>query len=743
MPENIPKERLEAFDRLIKALGIALTSSALYPPNHPSSVAVMDSLKEVLDIYLRDDPRAEIGISPDNIMLNGAFVREKSDLFRTVADHLHRKGVVAISFLRGVEMAELVKLFGALSQSTSEKGGAAKKIGALPHIVVKEVDYSSMLTSANSSSAMREQDIWRSLSDLGKDLKGGRLPASRIEFMTEFLKDSGRAASVLNAIYRDAAARLEGQATVTEVRDVFSRINRYFDGEAPGRSGRTKRDLSEIISRLDPEFIVTLLGDRLSGDASPDLAEEIFKVLPDEDISDFIYSVVKGGGGVTEKLVKVFSRISPAGERRESVLSMAADKLFAGHLIGRGGLSVFQDSIKGLFESHPDDDFVSQLYDITVRAFLDKEKGPDEAGGRYSAIRREYADFLKPDSLSRERIRLILNMIWLETDPSRFIAMCAMLADSFGLIPAAHYATTVREAFELLTEKLAKDRRVEGVISEAVKATLDGIDTAEVAGRLMELIPGSDRERLNDIAYVLTRSKGSPANDLLGLFVAEKDDPSREHYGYVLSRFDDRISKEIVSRIDDALRLRRHDTVRALYGVLKDVAFHEAHFVAGRLIKDGGTRIRSWLLDEYCPATDEEKASALEAIRREYDAGIKNKLLIALVRTKDAAVVNKLFGIFGGGVFVSRHMVDLVTLCGTFRVAGAIPSLKEVLGRRRFPYIGAARKVRAQAVLSLARIGRPEGIECVIKAENDPDPSVRVMCKIALGGAGAGRERPK
>ena len=224
MTENLSKEKTELFDRLIKSLGLALTNSALYPPNHPAFNSSTESFKGLLDKWLITEEKVELDISPDNILLNGAFVKEDSDLYSEVADYLHKKGLIAVSFTKGIDMTELLQFFSSLkigSKVVSEKDDIAKNIGTTPHLTIKQVDYSSLLTSAKTVAAMDEKGIWQFLSSTGKELKNGRLPKSKAEFMTTFLNDPKKAAAVLNTIYKEALAKLDEQSTAEEIRDVF------------------------------------------------------------------------------------------------------------------------------------------------------------------------------------------------------------------------------------------------------------------------------------------------------------------------------------------------------------------------------------------------------------------------------------------------------------------------------------------------------------------------------------------
>jgi len=101
MVEKLSKEKAGLFDHIIKSLNLVLMNSALYAPNHPAFNSSVGSFKNTLDKWLTAEETLELGISPDNILLNGAFVKEDSGLYSSTAEYLHKKGLMALCFKRG------------------------------------------------------------------------------------------------------------------------------------------------------------------------------------------------------------------------------------------------------------------------------------------------------------------------------------------------------------------------------------------------------------------------------------------------------------------------------------------------------------------------------------------------------------------------------------------------------------------------------------------------------------------
>ncbi len=735
MTERLSKEKTGLFDRLIKSLSLALTNSALYPPNHPAFNSSTESFKGILDKWLITEEKVELDISSDNILLNGAFVKEDSDLYSEVADYLHKKGLIAVSFTKGINMTELLQFFSFLKNSSrvvSEKDDIAKNIGTTPHLIIKQVDYSSLLTSAKTVAAMDEKGIWRFLSSTGKELKNGRLQKSKAEFMTKFLNDPKRAAAVLNMVYKEALAKLDEQSTAGEIRDIFSEMNKYFEKYSAASAENTKKALADIVSNLDPGLVISLFKDKGAEDGIPDLADELFRGSSDDMVADFMASLMRSGNKINEKMIKLFGRLVQGQDKYDSILPMVTDKLFKEKLLSRETLSALQNSIKDLFESHPDDDRITQIYNLTVEAFLDKDKGGKPGPGRYSALANEYNEFLKEDNLKKEKIRLLLNILWLENDAARFKKASDILVSSFQEILAPQYIKTIKEVFEFLAEKLSPAQMSDNAIAQTVSNVFYKIGAGETIDKLISFIPGSDRKALDDIAYALINAKEYPAGRLLDIFTKEGDSANRDKFGYVLSRFDGKIAKEIVSRIDAAVSSSLFPIVNELYEILKITDPREARIMARKLIKNKNIQIRSWALEEFSPDSVEGKNIMFEIFEKENNSEIKKKLLVALIKTKDGEIAKKLFERLGKGFFKNKFLLDLIVLCGTFKVEGSLVYLKRMLERRPFIKTKAVRALRVESVLSLARIGTPEAMESIRKSADDPDKPVRAMCKMAL-----------
>jgi len=652
------------FDRLIKSLSVALTNSALYTPTHPVFISSVKLFKDALDECLAVEENAVLVFTPDNIMLNGALVKETSSLYAEVAGYVHKKGIMEIAFARGAAIDEVTDIFKRL------KDGAAAREMSTAHIRIREVDYSQLLTSAKASKDLDDKEIWKSLSEIGKDLKKGPLPGSKSEFMDDFLKDPKKAASVLNRIYKDALAKLNSDSAVGEMRDVFSALIKHLDERSSLDAEGTKAGLADIISKLDPGLVASLFQGGPDAGSDKDLSGELFKDFSDEMMADFIASMMQNENNVNDNTIKLFNRLVSGSGDPGSVVPILTDKLFEKKLLGQATLSGLQKSIKDLFKNNPENEFVFQIYNMTVGSFAEKGAEDGSGHGKYSALAREYTDCLKDENVKKEKIRLLLNVLWLETRPQEFKKICRILAGSFQDICKAGYIGAMKEVFDFLTNKLGPKQRADKEIMTEVQAALEKISSKETVDRLIALIPGSSPEDLDDISLMFGMIKGHSAKELFGLFVNAADQSDRDKFAYLLSMMSGEISKE-------------------------------------------------------------EKLAMVEALEAKNDAGVRKKVLEVLLKFKDVDLIDMLFERTRKGPLKSA-LPDLIALCGTYKVHEAAPYLGRILSARHFIESRSSRELKVQSVLSLGRIGTDQALECVRQAERDKNETVRKMCRLVL-----------
>ena len=130
--------------------------SAMYPAGHPMLQESIKGLRAAADEWLNVEPKLVIAFTPDTIRLDGKPVKEKDAMWQSIADYMHRRGLLALSIDRGVTDKELSCLMDAIKDTPeviAESGGVAQRLRDCAHIKVRESDYRALLASSRSPAA--------------------------------------------------------------------------------------------------------------------------------------------------------------------------------------------------------------------------------------------------------------------------------------------------------------------------------------------------------------------------------------------------------------------------------------------------------------------------------------------------------------------------------------------------------------------------------------------------------------
>ena len=90
---KLSDQQITLFDNLIRELSTAIKNSILYSAGHPVFEFSVKNFKSSLNKWLEKEKRLDIGISPDNLLLNGEYVKKKDELYKEVADYLEEKNL--------------------------------------------------------------------------------------------------------------------------------------------------------------------------------------------------------------------------------------------------------------------------------------------------------------------------------------------------------------------------------------------------------------------------------------------------------------------------------------------------------------------------------------------------------------------------------------------------------------------------------------------------------------------------
>lgn len=716
-----------AFDTIVRTLSAAIKNSALYAPDHPVLKSSIANFKTSLEKALAEDEKMDIGISHNNLLLNGKFVREEaSDLYREVAADLHQKGIVAVSIKKGASPNEIDEFFEFL------KSGE-KTPSSMPHIFIKNIDYSSILTKTQRGIVtLEEKDIWQTLSRIGAACEGDMLSEAELKALIKLLKDSKRTASVLNKMYDESKLKAQDAQTVDKIRKMLSAIIKYCEGHSAScDAADIKKDLTHIVSNLDPDLTRRLFEEPDVSGSGLDLAKELFGGLSDDIIADFIASLITAEGRINENLIKLFDRLT-SKDSLVRITSIVVNSLSGGVGHDEESLLKLRSSIEEERAAHPESEFISQIYKTTLKTFIGSCSPPQEKSDKFTGLLREYNEFLQEANITRERTRLLLNILWFEEEPAQFKKFSDTALAAFKESLDKKDIKSAREILELFLDRLTPEQKAKAELVRVSNSTLEDLGSAESIGRIASFIREAKNEELDDIAYALVKFERLSVEKLLDGFVQERDCRKRQRFGHILSKMTKGISGAISNRLDDAARTD-FAVAKDLLNILRSVDPKGSREAMRRFIRHRDARIRMEALEGFAPETEVEIEDIFELFRGEWSRNIKNRVIAILVKTRDRAIIERLFLKLERGFFTRPFLLEFVKLCGEYKAHESLECLAKVFEKRPFFNTNRANEARAACVVSLARLDSPEAARYIELALTDKNASVRRMAKFVKG----------
>jgi hypothetical protein len=728
---KLSDKQAQILDGIVRNLRITLKNTALYNSDHPIYQYSINNFKTALENWFTSSDKLDIGVAQDKLFYDGQPLKEDDEFYKEVANHLHVRGMLALSLLRGVDAGELTGLFNVLKNDRKEirsKGGIQKNMPENRHIKISEIDYTVLLANMPGQQASEEVQVWQFLFEIAEQSKSGQLPDSKVEFLVDFFRDTKRSVQTLNKVYKDALSQMQDEKAAKEIRSAILQICQYLESHRETDSKDLKVKLMNVISQLHPDLIGILFDQTVGGDENFDLVESITKDFSEDYIAEFIESLISKEDSFNENLIKMFDKLAPGESRSNTVVSMVADKLFNKRIMNPETLSQLQMSIMEIFKRHPDSNFMNQIYKITVDAVMNKKIDTLVYMARLSPLINQFVQSMETEELNKEKIWLLLNILWLENDAAEFKKFKEKLLSALPNLVDSKDTGRLREIVEFFTEKTRPDQKKNKELIAEIQEALSRITNKEMMDGIISLIPNSTTKELDDIVYTLVQSQADCARYLVDAFIAEKNPAHRNKYWFVITRMKSQISKEVVNRLEYA----EAPTVKDLFLILKECSPSKAHLAAKKLISHKNAQIRWFALEVFDPKTQEEMNAVFKIYRKEKNKGVKKKAATVLLKTNNPQMIDRLFRHAQGGFFRQQLLVELVELCGHSRTQESFPYLEKLFFKRRLFPSKQTDDLRASIMTSASRLQSPAALKLVKCGLKDKSKKVREASEIIL-----------
>lgn len=722
--------QIQLLDEVIKNFRITLKNGIFYESNHPIYTASLQSFKNTLDQWLKEKETLELGISHDNLFLDGTSFVGRNERYTDVANYLHLRGLISLSFQRGVTLEEIKQFFDVLRQSRKaiqKNGGIQKQMASIRHIEVKEIDYRVLLSSQEASSHSPEKDVWNSLIKIAQDSQKGELPSSKLQFLMEFLNDANRSAEILNKIYREAVSTLQDESVIETIREAIAQICAYFENQSTHEAQEIKVKLIHVISKLHPDLIQILFEKTQKEDTQFDLAEAITRDLPDATIAEMIESLISNEDTFNENLLKVFDKLAPDADK-SGMAALVAEKLFAKRVIDPETLTRLQMAIQEIFKRHPDNSFMSQIYKITVDSVMNRKIDTLVYMARLTPLIHKFVQSMEGKELQKEQIWLLLNILWLESEAGEFRKFTEKLLSIIPELIDGKDTERIKEIVEFFVEHTRPEQRRNAQLIREIKNGLQKITNRENIESLIAFLPEASPQELEDIAYILNQAPSESAPLLVDAFIKEKNPASRNKFRFVFSKLKNPILREVLGRFE----YEEPHIMKDLFTILKYCDQTKAHLMAKKMLTHKSAQIRWEALDNFLAKTPEEEEMVFKLYRSESNRSVKRKAASVLLRSQNTELITRLFRNAERLWFKRSMLLELIDLCGQLRIDHAFPHLKRLFEKKALLNTKKRDTLRGAILNSVARFQTKEATQLIRSALNDKSARIREISRLIL-----------
>ncbi len=319
-----PAARTETISRraaeFLIELSVGLQKRAMYPPGHPHLRSSDDRLIRKTGALLETEALVVFGIGREQIVVDGVSTDARNNLFRELAERLHRHRLAALRLNRGVTVSELDLLVGLLGTDPARSvraGGIFSEAASLQHIQLQPIEYERIVLDPTDPGVgsgpliARHEDLWTDLARLAAESSPGS-------------PDAMEAEPVILARSIDC-----GSADANYDREMLGRLTHLAEELAERNDPRDealKARISKLLAALRPGTLVRLLAAGEDDEHRKRFARAASTALDVEAVMKVLEAVATASNQeVSHHLFRLLRKMGKVGDGVPNETRVAAD----------------------------------------------------------------------------------------------------------------------------------------------------------------------------------------------------------------------------------------------------------------------------------------------------------------------------------------------------------------------------------------------------------------------------------
>ncbi|MBN2120563.1 MAG: hypothetical protein JW734_05870 [Candidatus Omnitrophica bacterium] len=489
---NLPPEEMSAVEEFFKGLNLSFRGASMYFREHPAFLKSTSELKEKLEKVSLFRKVLSIGVTPEDLLLDGKYIKKGEHPYREIAPYLHKRKIKSIKINTTITLQNLgdfVSKVAASLKDIQDGKNVKRAIGDIRGVDIEELDYSPLLETKEKSST----EIWDILF-----AKNTFLNKESFQYLADNLE----------SVIEDTDKINLGEESVDVLFDNLAKVGAALESLSEEKARNFIQQVFTLLFKMPLESLNKFL---LSKDTAQ-LKALLSKYLEKDFLfSNFIKQLVyakKYNSLFLNFYNTVFEEEKDEEEMSLSVSQFLKREDFLKHK------NEVAESLKELFLKDPANKFVSSLYKNTLSLISE----PSLNDSIDEKALNNYADDLKEGSIDTHYFYALMELLFIEDRISDAKMLISKIEEASPFFFEEKDLHPIRDLVELLEQK--RDSCEDGALSDVLRKFSRKI----CDDRLLELILRNMAhwQDTADIEFIVRRIDKAPLY-IMNEFLTSKD----------------------------------------------------------------------------------------------------------------------------------------------------------------------------------------------------------------------------
>jgi HEAT repeat protein len=513
--EPMPPDVAASLAEFARAAKAAARSVTLYPATHP---AIQASLGRVVasSAKLAASGEVTLVVLPNQLVIDGRAPARPDQAVVELADLLHQRLVGSLRIERAADAADWHAFLLLLARNAEElmaQGGVhqAWLASGRSHFEISEIDYAEVLKERAAGS----EAAWDTI--IENCLRGHsmELDEATVNALLEVAGDPSRFGEFLSRLQSggppDTAVGARAAALLGILRSVVTAASH----RGPGDLDDALKSIAQATSRLTPDMMLAMLGERDRPDGHGPMVGEIVHHMSERTIASFVAGNIVAERGATGRLAQALEALVPDAAARGEVLELARSEVANSAVGEESGFEELWQNAAAMLMNYQDKPYVSADYARELSGArsqaIEVDRVSDDPPERIQA----WLTTVAADAVRELDLRLLLDLMRLLEDPAQWRDLLNVVTAEIERLTLVGDAADARRLLDAVVKEAAEGREA---LRPIAASALDRLAAGPLVRNVvlhMRKVEERDVEPFNALCHTLGPSAIRPLAEAL------------------------------------------------------------------------------------------------------------------------------------------------------------------------------------------------------------------------------------